>query len=127
MNPITMADILQGRVPLFHQPVPQQVGLPRMQPAYPAQSGGLLSDLAAIKDAANAAGAKPAAAKAARTGRQSLDECVDGALDRAYVERARAADRKDPVKRALDDAHDAPGIPRRTGRFVPADSFGKKF
>jgi hypothetical protein len=23
MNPITLADILQGRVPLFHQPVPR--------------------------------------------------------------------------------------------------------
>ena len=62
----------------------------------------------------------------ARPGRQSLDQSVNGALD-SYAVRPRKSDRKNEVDRALDDAHDALGIPRRTGRFVPADSFGKKF
>jgi hypothetical protein len=104
-------------VPLYiHQLAQQQVGRhPQMQPTRPAQSGGMLSGLgqAATKDAANAG--KPAAAKAERPGRQSFDQSVAGAVDRAlnnpYGGGTRIAGRKDPVHKALAQAHSALGLP----------------
>jgi hypothetical protein len=76
MNPVvTMADVLQGRVLLFHQPVPQQVGrLPQMRPA---QSGGINT---VNERATKAEGAKADVVKGrARPGRQSLKTAVAGA------------------------------------------------
>jgi hypothetical protein len=70
-----MADILQGRMPMFahHQLVTQPSGRPQMQPTRPAQSGGIKTvNEEPTKDAL---GAKAAAAKgAARRGRQSLHQ-----------------------------------------------------
>jgi hypothetical protein len=50
---------------------------------------------------------------------QSINAAVDGALDKAYAER------RDPVTKALNQAHDALGLPR-VGRGLAHDSFGKK-
>jgi hypothetical protein len=126
MNPITLADVLTGRVPLYiHQLAQQQVGRhPQMQPTRPAQSDGLLPSLgqASTKDAVDAG----VAGKSLRPGRQSLHQSVEGALDKAYGGRSQTAGRKDPVHKALTQAHDALGLPRPP-RTVAHDSFGKKF
>jgi hypothetical protein len=109
MNPITLADVLTGRVPLYtHQLAPQQVGrLPQMQPMRPAQSGGTKTVIE--EPTTDAVGAKAAAVKGrARPGRQSINAAVDGALDKAYAER------RDPVAKALN------------ARTVAPDSFARK-